>query len=91
MGRVLSEGTTDMVHALRAEVSDSGLRAFLRRAALCVCGWLTVASFDLSLFHTGEFDSEQLLRELNAAVYRSSTLRPSAIPYRSSWKGSKRA
>lgn len=32
LGRVLSEGTTDMVRALRREVSDAELRAFLCRA-----------------------------------------------------------
>jgi hypothetical protein len=31
-GRVLSEGTEEMVRALRAEVGDSALRAFLERA-----------------------------------------------------------
>jgi hypothetical protein len=32
LGRVLSEGTTDMVRALRDAVGDSALRAFLIRA-----------------------------------------------------------
>ncbi len=32
LGRVLSEGTTDMVRALRGEVGDPALRAFLQRA-----------------------------------------------------------
>jgi hypothetical protein len=32
LGRVLSEGTTEMVRALRDEVGDSALRAFLLRA-----------------------------------------------------------
>lgn len=31
-GRVLSDGTTEMVRALRGEVGDGALRAFLRRA-----------------------------------------------------------
>ena len=31
-GRVLTEGTTEMVRALRREVGDRALRAFLRRA-----------------------------------------------------------
>jgi hypothetical protein len=32
LGRVLSEGTTDLVRALRGAVSDAELRAFLLRA-----------------------------------------------------------
>jgi hypothetical protein len=32
LGRVLSEGTEEMVCALRAAVGDSGLRSFLERA-----------------------------------------------------------
>lgn len=32
LGRVLSEGTLEMVRALRAEVGDAALRAFLNRA-----------------------------------------------------------